>query len=359
MATIPHDARRDLIRYHYRTPDGKRRSIDKLIPNNLSKSELIDSWATLKAEAKDRVRSLKSLDNVLFENVVDIVLQDHESRGKLRGAGEIERFERIQSELSGPINEGFTIRYNKFVDRLANDGYRKGKTTYRYSQNTISHFEQCIRTVINTAYRRGLIREIPVCCRERGRALKFRDRYLSADEWTRLENALAGSYLEWPVRFMSTFPCRKSDCFRLRTGNLFLFGSNGPYIEMAAEKTGLLTVFPLEQFQELLDYLLGLPAGLLFTQPNGSPIIDPRHEWERILATAKISDLHLHDLKAKATGDRLADGFTVDRMIRLGWYASPAMILRVYNRVRAVDVMRQMRAEAGRGYVEVGKQANS
>ena len=238
----------------------------------------------------------------------------------------------------------------------------------QYAQNTIAHYESCVRRVLNYGYRKRKIRENPI--REGVRPLKFGTRYITDDEWTRLRNAIESSPLKWLWLLLVTFPIRVEDALSRERGSFFPFGKNGPYLYFLAKKTANTrqvpkpAMFPLLWFPEILGYLNGMPdgQGYLFIRPDGSrwTYKQANNEWHRIIQEAGISDLHIHDLKAKATSDRLEQGFTLSDMVRLGWYSDYRMILRVYDRVPATDLMGKIekRFDDRRGCVEVQKAVN-
>lgn len=320
-----------------------------------------------KAELIDRAEERSSLKVcALFEDVVKTVVKEN------AGAGMIWIYDRIKKDLSGPIDETFAGRYHSYIDKLSIDEKK--------SINTISNHKSCIQRVLNTAWRRGLIQDVPVRDFEIRR--KFRDRVLSREERLRLENEMikSKSTLYWSVRMAEKRPIRgQSDLWELTTDNLVLFGEHAPYISFNATKTELPTICPLADIPEIRDYILhGRPEGCKYLFPchigeissvfdleslnktSWEPMgVTGRYEFEALRGAAKISDFHFHDFKHMATTDMLNNGYTAEDLLDLRFYASRNMIDKCYKKRDAFQVLKRHNSVAHSVAPSVNKQAGT
>jgi integrase len=252
----------------------------------------------------------------------------------------------------------FVQRYNHYLDDLQNEGK---------SVNTISNHKSVIQRILNSAWKRRMIDDIPI--RDFGIKREFRDRVLSVFERQRLENVMEWwvSHLYWSIRLAERRPIRGlSDIWNLTKENLVLFGEGAPYISFRAKKTGLPTIIPLSDMPEILEYLNhALPADcpFLFPRLEGSiqsvydfkgmskskwyPMGDPRWHFETIKKLAKIEDFHFHDFKRIATTHMLENGYTAEDLLDLRFYATREMIDRCYKKRDAMSVLRRISVAPG------------
>lgn len=336
------DGSKQLV-YSYRI--GKEsHKVKTTLPNNISIADKIKAKAALVEKAEKR--SLKS-QVALFEDACDIVT------GLNNGAGMKWVYDRVKKDLSGPMDMSFVPRYNQYVDMLHEE---------EKSQNTISNHKSVIQRVLNVAWKRRMIDDIPV--RDFGIKREFRDRVLSKGERQKLENVMLQQkhFLYWSIRMSECRPIRShSDLWQLKTTDLVLFGEGAPYLSFKANKTGLPTICPLSDMPEMLEYLThGIPDGCpwLFPRLEGtidsvydfegmrkcqwSSMGDPRWFFDQLKTDAEITDFHYHDFKRIATTFMLDNGYTAEDLLDLRFYATREMIDRCYKKRDAMSVLRRI-----------------
>lgn len=339
--------------YDYRGPTGTRH-IKATLPAGSRIAEIIKAKAELVLKAERR--SLKT-QGALFEAVVDLVVR------KNNGAGMSWVYDRVKEELAGPMDDTFCDRYNRYIDKLMDE---------KKSVNTISNHKSVVRRVLNCAWKRKMIDNMPV--RDFEIELKFRKRVLTLDERNRLERVMRNpvpkdspetkppSYLYWSIRLAEQRPIRGlSDLWNLTRENLVLFGEGAPYIRFTAQKTGLETTVPLSDLPDVVEYLqhgIPLDCPYLFPRLEGgidsvenlnamsrahwSKIGDPKNHFHELLVLAEIDDFHFHDFKRMATTDMLDGGYTAEELIDLGMYSSRKMIDLCYKKRDAMRVLRRL-----------------
>lgn len=340
--TLP-DGRIKLI-YSYRGPNGPSK-VKATLPRDIRIADIIKAKAALVEKAERR--SLKTQDE-LFEDAVDIVMKYN------NGAGMEWVYNRIKKDMAGPMDASMVTRFARYIDTLIDE---------KKSLNTIANHKSAIQRVLNVAYQRSMIDQIPI--RDFSIKREFRDRVLTADERLSLENVMVRckSHLYWSIKFAEKRPIRGlSDLWNLKRENLILFGEGSPYIKFYAQKTDLHTILPLVDIPEIVEYLKNaLPEDCpyLFPRLDGEiesvfdfsgmkksawyKMGDPRSHFATLLRNAKIKDFHFHDFKRIATTAMLDSRvFTADELIDLGIYASRDMIDRCYKKRDAMTVLRRI-----------------
>jgi integrase len=339
---------RTRLKHCYRGPNGPS-NVKVTIPAGLTIAERVRAEAALIVKAESR--SLKS-QCAKFEDAVDAALLEN------HGAGMPWVYDRVRRELAGPMDRTFQQRFNRYIDRLRDEGK---------SENTIANHKAVVQRVLNTAWKRHDIETIPV--RDFGIRHSFRDRVLSPAERQRLEEVMlkCQSYLYWSIRLAEVRPIRsRSDLWNLTKENLILVGDGAPYIHFTAKKTAnrervLKPWVPLKEHPEIVEYLMhGIPddCPLLFPHLEGeiasvydfegmkkckwSPMGDPNHYFRSLLENAKICDFHFHDFKRMATTYMIDDeGYSADEILALEFYATRAMIDKCYKKRDAMRVLKR------------------
>lgn len=328
------------LSYSYRGPDGSSK-VKATLPAYTRIADIIKAKAELVQKAEKR--SLKyQVTN--FEDAVNVVVKQN------HGAGMAWIYARVRRELAGPMDGSFVLRYNRYIDKLQDE---------KKTINTIANHKSVIQRVLNTAWKRRLIDDIPI--RDFGIRRKFRDRVLTPFERGRLQNVMEWwvSHLYWSVRLAESRPIRGlSDLWNLTRDNLCLFGPGAPYIQWRARKTGLPTHIPLRDLPDVVEYLrFGIPADCpyLFPRLEGEiksvfdfsgmsrarwfKVGDPRHHFDTLKSLALISDFHFHDFKRAATTSMLDSGYTAEDLLDLRLYATRDMIDRCYKKRDAMSVL--------------------
>jgi integrase len=331
--------------YSFRDCDGKTAKVKESLPPTYSIPDRIKAESRLIEKAEKR--SLKS-QAALFEEAVDVVTRQN------GGAGMPWIYARIKKDLAGPMDMSFVSRYNRYLDDLQNEGK---------ASNTVANHKSAIQRVLNAAWKRRMIDDIPV--RDFDIKRNFRDRVLSVFERQRLENVMEWwvSHLYWSIRLAERRPIRGlSDIWELTRDDLVLFGEGAPYISFRAQKTGLPTIVPLTDIPEVLEYIKhALPddCPYLFPHLTGDiksifdfdgmrrakwePMGDPRTHFETLKELAKIKDFHFHDFKRIATTWMLENSYTAEDLLDLRFYATREMIDRCYKKRDGMAVLRRIR----------------
>ncbi len=346
---------RTLIRHPYRRADG------------------VASWKQVTLDTRDKRKIAKamldlavsvegSLKTPTFGECVEHYLHRH-------GGGE--DYGGMRSCFDGRVGVRKALGRVKVNDRLL-QAYHKYTTSISGERkpNTVNNYRICVRSVLNYAYRTGLIDRVPI--RDYGiTAFEYRERVWTQQERQRIFNVLDGwdSHLKWAVYFAALNPIRKTDQFGLTREALDM---TNRVVRFRPRKTGRrkqrLTILPNID-DTLMGYFLSLPGEcpwlfpMVATERNGMHTKmkpgqwrrtgDPKRHFRSVCAAADVDDFHWHDLKHVAVTYMIEEqGYSYERLRKLGIQYSEKTA-RVYHNRDALEIIRDMRATARSSFVAV------
>jgi integrase len=330
------------VRHYYRTPQGVSTHKARTVPGH-SKTAAIKVKAALIEEVEKELRSLKDPQKKEpdWGDLCDVAFKIK------NGSGMPWVYNLVKKGLAGKVDEKFPARYERYIMRMELE---------EKSVNTISNHKSVIRRILNVAYQSGRIDVIPI--RKFNIEQKFRQRvWQSEEERLRLFNTMIKerSHLYWAVVLLERRPIRAvSDLFRLTDGNLVRI--NGlPVLSFLAKKTGKNeknTFIPLYDkqgnvFDDVMNYLhrirprdCPLLFPRIFDDGRWEPMGNPKKHWNTMVRKAKITDLHIHDLKHVATTNMIEEGWSIEALMAMGCQFSEKMIRKVYWQQKAEKFLR-------------------
>jgi len=253
------------------------------------------------------------------------------------------------------VDRRFALVYTEYITRVA----------VNHAVNTVNNYRICIRSVLNFARKSGLIESHPIV--DFGmQTIEERDRVWTADERTRLYNAMAEykSHLYWSVRLAEKNPIRSGDLWDLRIENFVEVGEGRPCIRFFASKTRKKKNKPtflieldrdlIAQFDWQRKNIPDCPwlfPHIWHTRKEGwkwEKMGDPKRHWGYIRDKAQVEDFRFHDLRHVATtymlekrdaaGQRVYDE---DDMRDLGLFYSKR-VLEIYRNRKAERVIERV-----------------
>lgn len=206
------------------------------------------------------------------------------------------------------------------------------------------------RAALRLAAKHGHIKAPPIIGRKPSGP--HRERFLSAEEWSALQDALP-DHLRPVVAFSLETGLRKDNCLRLRWRNVNL-ANEMAWVEAIRAKARVPIPVPLSPAAlKILRAQVGRHPDFVFTRqpfpksrPNVYvPIGDPKKAWKSALERAGIRDFRWHDQRHTWASWHTMAGTSPKVLKDLGGWSSTAMVER-YSHLNP-DHLRQFAGAAG------------